>query len=153
MWIDQIPEKGQKFAFNYEQLGKNFVTAARFMETADFDALPLGRTDIDGDKVYVNMQEYTQEDKAPSYEAHDRYADIQLVVSGSERFRWGLGTVGPLNPVKDKRSAQVDGAYTEFTLYKNQFVIFLPGELHAPCLPENGPAFCRKAVLKVLVNE
>ena len=153
MWIDQLPEKGQKFAFNYEQLGKNFASAIQFMETANFDALPLGRTEIDGDKLFVLMQEYTQKAKEPAYEVHDRYADIQLVLSGSERFRWGLGTVGPLDAEKDKRDAQVDGPYTEFTLQKNQFVVFLPGEPHAPGLPEKGEAFCRKAVLKVLIHE
>lgn len=152
MLIDQLPEKGKHFVFDYACLGENFVTAARFLETADFASLAAGRTDIDGDKVFVNIQEYTQQEKEPAYEAHDRYADIQLVLTGSERFRWGVGEAGPLKNGKDLRSVQVDGPYVEFTLQKNQFVIFLPGEAHAPGLPEKGAAFCRKAVVKVLAE-
>lgn len=150
MLIDQLPEKGKAFAFDYARLGENFAAAARFLETADFAALPLGRHEIDGDKVFVNIQEYVQQEKEPGYEAHDRYADIQLVLRGSERFRWGAGTPGPLTG--DFRPVTGVERFVEFTLRENQFVIFLPGEAHAPGLPEGPAAFCRKAVVKVLAG-
>ena len=148
MLIDQLPEKGKGFSFDYARLGKHFATAVRFLETADFDALPAGKHAIDGESVFVLMQEYTQQEKEPAYEAHDRCADIQLMLRGSERFRWGTGTPGPLNG--DFREVTGVEQPVEFTLRENQFVIFLPGEAHAPGLPEKGPAFCRKAVVKVL---
>ena len=148
MLIGQLPEKGTRFAFDYARLGKHFAAAARFLETADFAALELGKHEIDGENVFVLMQEYTQQEKEPGYEAHDRYADIQLVLRGSERFRWGKGVPGPLKG-DFREVTQVEGA-VEFTLGEGQFVIFLPGEAHAPGLPEKGPALCRKAVVKVL---
>ena len=148
MLIDQLPEKGQKLTFDYARLGKHFAAAVRFLETGDFDALPLGKHEIDGENVFVLMQEYTQQEKEPAYEAHDRYADIQLMLRGSERFRWGLGVPGPLKG--DFREVTQVKAPVEFTLRENQFVIFLPGEAHAPGLPEKGAALCRKAVVKVL---
>ena len=148
MLIDQLPEKGKRFSFDYARLGKHFEAAVRFLETADFAALPLGKHEIDGENLFVLMQEYTQQEKEPAYEAHDRYADIQLILRGSERFRWGTGVPGPLNG-DFREVTQVENA-VEFTLRENQFVIFLPGEAHAPGLPGKGPAFCRKAVVKVL---
>ena len=148
MLIDMLPGKGKQFAFDYARLGNNFETAARFLETADFAALELGRHEIDGDSVFVNIQAYVQQEKEPAYEAHDRYADIQLVLRGSERFRWGTGAPGPLTG--DFREVTGVKDAVEFTLKENQFVIFLPGEAHAPGLPERGPALCRKAVVKVL---
>lgn len=148
MLIDRLPEKAKEFAFDYARLGKHFAAAAQFLETADFAALPVGKHAIDGENVFVLMQEYAQQEKEPAYEAHDRYADIQLVLRGSERFRWGKGVPGPLNG-DFREVTQVEGA-VEFTLGEGQFVVFLPGEAHAPGLPEKGPAFCRKAVIKVL---
>ncbi len=148
MLIDRLPEKGKRFAFDYARLGKHFAAAVRFLETADFSALPVGKREIDGENVFVLVQEYTQQEKEPAYEAHDRYADIQLVLRGSERFRWGFGVPGPLEG--DLRMVAQVREHVEFTLGENQLVIFLPGEAHAPGLPEKGPAFCRKAVLKVL---
>ena len=148
-----IGEIGNNASFDLKGLGKNFAAAREFLMSGGFASLPVGNHAIVGDDVFVMMQEYTQQEKEPAYEAHDVYADIQLVLQGSERFRWGLGTVGPLDAEKDKRDAQVDGPYTEFTLQKNQFVVFLPCEPHAPGLPEKGEAFCRKAVLKVLIHE
>ena len=150
MFIEEIiPGKG--FSFDWAKLGKNFATAQQFLLTADFVSLSLGRHDIDGDNVFVNMQEYTQEVKEPAYEAHDVYADVQLVLRGSERFRWGMGPPGELKG--DFRPVTGVEKYAEFTLHENQFVVFLPGEPHAPGLPENGPAFCRKAVVKVRVEK
>ncbi len=146
MLIEEI-KKGKGFSFDLGKLGKNFATAQQFLLTADFASLSLGRHEIDGDNVFVNMQEYTQEEKEPSYEAHAVYADIQLVLQGSERFRWGLGELGELKG--DFRPVTGVEKYTEFTLHENQFVIFLPGEPHAPGLPEHSKSFCRKAVIKV----
>ena len=148
MLIDRLPGRGKQFAFDYARLGKHFGTAARFLGTTDFAALALGRHEIDGENVFVNIQEYTQQEKEPAYEAHDRYADIQLVLRGSERFRWGTGAPGPLKGDFREVTGVEDGV--EFTLGEGQFVIFLPGEAHAPGLPEKGPALCRKAVVKVL---
>ncbi len=148
MLIDRIPEQGKDFIFDYAKLGPNFAAAVRLLRTADFDAMPLGRNDIDGDKLFVLMQEYTQEEKEPVYEAHDRYADIQLLLRGSERFRWGFGAPGPLKG--DLRMVEGVEPYVEFVLRENQFAVFLPGEAHAPGLPEKSGGACRKAVIKVL---
>lgn len=150
MLIEEI-KKGKGFSFDLGKLGKGFAAAQEFLLTADLASLPPGRHAIDGDVVFVNIQEYQQEEREPAYEAHDAYADIQLVLSGSERFRWGWGKPGELKG--DFRAVTDVERYTEFTLHENQLVIFLPGEAHAPGLPEKGPALCRKAVVKVKVNE
>ena len=43
MLIDQLPEKGKHFAFDYARLGKHFAAAVRFLEETDLSALPLGK--------------------------------------------------------------------------------------------------------------
>ena len=151
MLIDQIRKEVGKFAFDFGKLGPNFATAQKFLFSQDFSQLPLGKTEIDGKNVYVNVMEYTQAPGEPAFEAHDRYGDIQLVLEGTERFLWGYGELGPLNEAKDKRTVKCEN-YVSFVLKANQFAIFLPGEAHAPNLPEDQGGFCRKAVVKVLVD-
>ncbi len=145
-----IGEIGKGISFDLSRLGKNFAAAQEFLLTGGYASLPVGNHAIAGEDVFVMIQEYTQQEKEPAYEAHDVYADIQLVLRGSERFRWGLGLPGGLKG--DFRSVTGVEKYVEFTLRENQFVVFLPGEPHAPGLPEHGPAFCRKAVVKVKVG-
>lgn len=149
MIIGEI-KKGEGSSFDLGGLGKHFTAAQQYLLTADLASLAPGSYDIDGKDVYVMIQEYTQQEKAPAYEAHDQYADIQLILRGSERFRWGLGEAGELKG--DLRTVTGVEKYVEFTLRENQFAVFLPGEPHAPGLPENGPASCRKAVVKVKVH-
>ena len=146
-----IGEIGNNASFDLSGLGKYFAAAREFLLSGGCASLPVGNHAIVGDDVFVMIQEYTQQEKEPAYEVHDVYADIQLVLQGSERFRWGYGEAGPLTG--DLRAVTRVEPFVEFTLRENQFAIFLPGEAHAPGLPEKGPAFCRKAVIKVRMED
>ena len=53
--------------------------------TADITALPLGRTEIDGDRVVLQVMEArTRELRDDSYELHRDYMDIQIDIEGCE---------------------------------------------------------------------
>ena len=59
--------------------------AFEYLARTDLSALPLGRTDIEGDDVYVMISEAeTRSPEQVKFEAHRRYIDIQLVVRGQE---------------------------------------------------------------------
>lgn len=134
----------------YAALSPNFATAFRFLKETDLAALEPGKIAIDGEKVFATMYDNFLDKTAFSYEAHDRYADIQVVVEGAERFALGWDAqIGDLKPGKDFRPGTAT-VYTENTLTAGQFVIYLPGELHAPGNPAGAPARCRKLVVKVL---
>ena len=146
MIVDTLANIGR-----YASLGQNFATAARFLLHTDLTALPLGVTEVDGQKVYVNLADNCLDRADMAWEAHDRYADIQLILKGRERFGWSSTAVpGPLEG--DFRACAGEKDF-DFTLAENQFVIFLPGEPHSPGNPDGAPALCRKLVVKVLVNE
>ena len=62
-------------------LGRPFEYLAR----TDLAALPLGRTDIAGDDVFVLISEgETRPPEQVKFEAHRRYIGIQFVVRGQE---------------------------------------------------------------------
>ncbi len=135
----------------YAALSDNFARAVRYLKETDLETLPLGTVRVDGENVYILVQQNQTRPQPPRYEAHDRYADIQLVLEGRERFGYGWNApLGPLEEGKDVRFGNVEKEI-QFVLEKGQFALFLPGEAHAPCLAAEGVSEqCRKLVIKVL---
>ena len=59
--------------------------AVAWLQQADLAALPTGRHEIDGDKLYAMVNEYTTEPKEKRRaEAHRKYVDVQCLVQGEE---------------------------------------------------------------------
>lgn len=134
----------------YAGLGDNFAAAVRYFEEHGTDSLLPGRTEIDGDRVFVNTAVNHLDRTEMSWEAHARYADIQLVLEGEERFGWSdEAEMDSLDSERDFRTCRARPKAV-FTLGPGQFVIFLPGEPHAPGNPAGEPSDCKKAVIKVL---
>ena len=133
----------------YACMGINYAKAVEFLANTDLKNLPFGRTDIDGDNVFANLSDNYLNREEMAWEAHQRYADIQLILHGEERFGWA-----------DKAEyGQLDGDFqvcypqTEpvvCTLKEGQFIIFLPNEPHSPGNYVNMPGNCLKLVVKVL---
>lgn len=134
----------------YAHLGPHFETAARFVQTHDLAALPLGRTEVDGENVFINVFENIYDRSTFFWEAHRRYADVQIVLSGCERFGWGREAVFGELQGDLMICHEVNGF--DFILKDGEFALFLPMEPHSPGNPAGEPAPCRKAVIKVLVD-
>ena len=96
MLIETLSPEKKGFSMDLGRLGPHFATVQQFLLTADFDALPVGKHEIDGENVFVLMQEYTQQEKEPSYEAHAVYADIQLILTGQGLRRSAHEGSGPV---------------------------------------------------------
>jgi biofilm protein TabA len=138
----------------YAGLGENFAKAAAFLKETDLSGLPLGKTEVAGSDVFVAVSEYDplpKEEK--SYESHDRYADIQIVLSGSERIGYM-----PREKAGASKGYQADNDLTFYEegtdpgiylpLNDEMCAILLPEDVHKPgCLPGSGKV--RKAVVKV----
>ncbi len=144
MIVDRVDRIGA-----YAALSRNFATAARWLDTTDLHALQPGSIAIDGDRVFANLADNFLDRETPAFESHHLYADLQLVLSGRERFLLGWsGREGAAAPGADYYPSEAEETLA-FTLGPDQFVIFLPGELHSPGNPDGAPAVCRKLVVKV----
>ena len=144
MIIDKVENIGK-----YAALGEHFRTAAEWLAGQDMSALAPGSIQVDGERVYATLADNRLSGETPAYEAHRRYADIQVIVDGKEKFFLGTeGTAGQLIPEKDFCPCEVS-AGLPFVLESGWFVIFLPGEMHAPGNPAGEPSVCRKMVIKV----
>jgi YhcH/YjgK/YiaL family protein len=127
-----------------------------YLARTDLAALPLGRTDIDGDNVFVMMSEgETRPPEQVRFEAHRRYIDIQLVVRGQEAIGVapvaGLVTAEPYDAAKDIEFFATPRESATLALRAGDFAVFAPGDAHRPSLHLDGPHVSRKAVVKVSV--
>ena len=144
-------------AEKYDYLDEKFQKAFAFLRTVDLAALPLGNTPIDGDDVFANVQAYdTLPDADAPFESHDRYFDLQYVVSGVERFGYALRAA--CTPNMDYDAARDLTFYAEpaesgsVVLHAGDFAIVPPEDAHAPRRRVTDTAVpVKKIVVKVKV--
>ena len=74
----------------YKGFHKNLDTAIAFLAAHPLDTLPLGRTEVDGDEVFINVMDADLKPHTGSHaEYHRLYADLQI---GVEPVIFGVGT-------------------------------------------------------------
>ena len=141
----------------YRGLGANMDRAIEYLKQTDLSKLPAGKYDVDGENVYLMIQE--PEFRAPAdaqFEAHRRYADIQLALADGETIaclpveqveKWM-----PFDVEKDIGFSDVDEKGILLPLTKGMFMILFPQDAHMPNLKCGTAAKGRKAVVKVLLE-
>ena len=138
----------------YACLGKNFATAAEYVRTHDLRLLPNGRTAVDGSSVFINKSENRYEEKEEmTWEFHRKYADIQVLLKGSERFGWGEADESTATDAGNDCWLCSAGNVVDCTLSSGMFVIFLPPETHSPGNYAVRSEKTVKTVIKVLMDE
>lgn len=136
---------------SYEALHPRLPRAFDYVVSTDLAALEPGRHDIEGDDLYVNVIECDLKRPGEAkLEVHDRYIDLQVVVSGLERFGWSERSdlrrpLGDFDAERDIRFFD-DEPQTYYTLKPGQFSIFLPEDAHAPMV---GEGRVKKLIVKI----
>ena len=138
----------------YKGLHPNLDTALAYLQTHDVSALPLGRTEVDGENVFINVMDAAltpAEEGWPEY--HKQYADLQLDLTGGEG--WGYASQpGPeAKPFAGDIGFQQSESAVTGALGEERFVIFFPGELHRPGIARAECKAVRKAVVKIRMEE
>ena len=118
----------------------------------DLSALEIGTYYTEKSHIKYMVQSYeTQESKKP--EAHKKYADLQLVISGKERFDFASVSALP------ESFKEVDdiGFYSEalsssLVLGEGEAVIVFPYEPHTPGLTADTAAVMKKIVAKIPIE-
>ena len=149
MILDALKNKEQ-----YVSLHPRFKTVFDFIDTHDLAAMECGRHDIDGDNIFVMVQEL---DLRPNEEArlelHRKYIDIQLLLRGDEEvFGWSekkdcLTAVADFDAEKDIQLF-TDVPQCFYIVREGQFSILFPEDGHAPML---GKGKVKKCIFKILL--
>jgi len=129
-----------------------------YIAANDIALLPAGRIEIEGDRMFVLVQDYTTvpaEQKRP--EAHDRFIDIQYIASGEEEIGWcvrreNLSIAEDLRRDKDVIFYRDLNEETGLVLSAGMYAVFFPGDVHRPGCVHGKPQAVRKAVIKISMD-
>ena len=154
---DQIQHAGV-----YNSLIPAWAKALQWLSSHDLPALAPGRHDVEGDRLFVMIEHgplAERRDADAVWETHRRYADLQYVVRGAERFGWvpresGLTVKTLYDAKRDAEFYQPPVEPTWFTLRAGEFAAFFPQDAHAPGQrpAEYAGAPVCKAVVKLLLE-
>ena len=146
----------KEFARYYHQNPKRWNKAFEFLNGQDLTTIKPGRYELEGADLFVNVDEYVSKNEEEALlEAHQKYADIQYVVSGEEKI--GIIPLNkttvttPYDPGKDVVFLDTDSIiYRKATPEK--FFIFFPDDAHRPGVKINENIQVIKVVAKVRIK-
>ncbi len=141
---------------SFKSIHSRFGEAFEFLKKAVNEDYKDGNYEIDGKNIYAFISSYeTKTESEVQFEAHNKYIDIQCVVSGTEVI--GFESEKEVSLTQDYKDGNdicfyaLNENYDKIALKKGEFVIIMTDELHAPCLSvENKPENVRKIVVKIL---
>lgn len=144
-----------------ERLDTRFASAIRWIAEHDAAQLPAGRHAMDDDAMFIMVDAGELEPaERRRFEAHRRYIDLQLPLAGPECM-----AVCPLANVRGRELQPYDPdtdlvffgdpaiPATLLHVAPGQVAIFMPDDVHKPCILPSGAASTafRKLVVKVAV--
>ncbi len=137
----------------YASLNPNFATAFAFLRDTDLAQLPIGKNEVDGDKVYaVGIKGPGRKPDEGLLETHDKYIDIQLVLRGVDTMGWkARKDLGPTTDASDPRNdvAFYGDKPDAWTVVKaGMFAIYFPEDAHLPMISDGE---LHKVVVKVAI--
>ena len=147
MIIDQLAHAGV-----YRQLSPLLAEALRFLQHTNLAALADGRFELEADGEFAEVENYTTKPvKEKRWEAHRKYADLQVIISGAEWMGYSpietLKVIEPYDQAKDIEWLQGEGSFVP--LPAGSFEILSPQDAHMPgvCFKQSGTV--KKLVFKL----
>ena len=149
MIIDNI--KNTSF---YYGVNKRLILAFQFLREKNLAETESGKYEIDGSDIYALVQSYeTKPEGKGVWEAHRRYIDIQYLVNGTEKM--GCANLEAMTVCReyteDEDCLLLKGKGIFFLLKPEDFVIFMPQDVHMPGLAATNPQTVKKVVVKVRI--
>ena len=142
-----------KNASRYAEMPR-IVAALAAVERFSDPTLDLGSYPLcDGVRAVVNDYETKPYDARPVFESHRVYADLQVIVSGTERILAapdGGIVARPYDEESDYELLDCDER-VEFTMRPGDFLYLAPGEPHCPGMAVALSERVRKIVFKIEV--
>lgn len=141
----------------YRSLSNHLARAIDFVQSTDLKALPTGRYEVDGERVYALVFEYETSIKGTArWESHRKYIDLQLLIAGEEKILVAdiatLHGPGAYDAAKDVMFYESGESPVPTILGAGQFTILFPHDGHRATLAPRDPGPIRKVVLKIAVE-
>ena len=138
----------------YYKLHPNYEKAFAFLKDAMKQFPETGKHEILGDDLFASVQAYNSVTEDGKMEAHEKYVDIQFIVSGKETMYVNDIQKSKLTDAYredwDVAFYEVDDNASVLTLTPGSFVVLLPNDAHRPCVAFGGVSEpVQKIVMKV----
>ena len=152
MIIDRLENASFYYGF-----GEKFEKSFEFLKKSNLKELENGRYEIDGDKIYVSVQDYnTKYEQEGKFEAHKDYIDIQFIIIGEEKLGYeninNCSSITNYDKEKDIVFLKNNLPCNHFVYAKEgDFLIFMPQDAHMPCIAIDEPSYVKKAVVKIKI--
>lgn len=146
-------EFARQYFRNRERWDKLFI----FLRESDLKNIEIKKYELDGTNLYAPVSEYMSKNVEDArFEAHEKYADLQYVISGKELI--GVTSlskirdiVTPYDPEKDIVFMTVK-EFRDIPANPGKFFIFFPADIHRPGLKDGENIMVKKLVAKIKVN-
>lgn len=142
--LDQYPEAIQE--------------ALCFLKDTNFEKLQDGKYELCGEEIFVILGKMeTKPLREMKPEAHDRYMDIQCLLTGKEKI--GFAQRGEAEAVEDFLEEK-DVCFFDtdlrgesfLAMESGEYAIFFPEDIHRPLVRSEGIRMVRKAIVKIRMD-
>lgn len=141
-------------ADKYICLNPHFATAFAMLRRSNVACFPEGRLEIDGDNVFAVIAKGPgRKPDDAQLETHDKYIDIQFVISGTDTIGWKARKA--LGPATNASRPDDDVAFYEdeptawSAVGPGMFGIYFPEDAHMPMISDGD---LHKVIVKVAVK-
>ncbi len=140
-------------AHRYGALNAGFAKGFEFLSRPDLQELPVGKYEIDGDRIYAMVaKEPGRKKEEALLETHERYIDIQFILAGTDTMGWKPKSLcnQPTKEYDQSRDIQffADKPDAWLATESGAFAIFFPEDAHMPLISSGQ---VHKVVVKVVV--
>ncbi len=137
----------------YESLNENFKIVNDYLKTHDLEKMESGKYEIKGSEIFFNLNEYETK-SIQKLEAHKKYIDIQILVSGEEYMGYTNieNTKVAQEYSQEKDVMFLTGEVDKIKATNKNFLIFYPQDAHMPALAITEPMQVKKAIFKIQIN-
>ena len=124
----------------------------------DFDlSQPDGEHEVEGRDIFAKVMTYdTESAEVRKFEAHEKYIDVQVMLTGPERMdislEQGLEPCGSYDEASDVIMLNAPETYSTIVMEPGKFVVFFPHDVHRPNCNVNDATNNRKICMKVRTN-
>lgn len=134
----------------YVSLHKDFKLVFDYLKTHDLSKTECGRHELRGSEVFFNLQEYETK-PSQKLEAHKKYIDIQVVISGEEFMGYtNINNTTVEEAYNNEKDVMfLSGDVDKLKADNKTFLIFYPEDAHMPALGDNKKV--KKAIFKILL--
>lgn len=137
-------------------MAQRLARAYEILQQRDFAAMQPGRYDED-ETMFFLVQEYqTKPQEQARFEAHRRYADIQVILTGEEAMDVmaldGAPPLGDFDATADIGFYQDKPHFYRLLMRAGEAAVFFPQDCHKPSFHPQGSegGWVKKVVVKVL---